>query len=205
MTHVIETTAPIALPAPATEAARRFRAWMDAEARLDMPEGRKGGDMQDDIRPDALTEAGDALRAVMVAPVVTLHDLAALVVAAASTTDNTAESPMGALERAALAILARGEGGLDPAAIRGRLLLALDAFAKLTVAFPGGVQPEERAALAAMTDDAISSDLAGPLNESAIYRAADRSGLPLAWLMTGDLAALLHYARAGITGARAAA
>lgn len=206
MTQIIETTAaPITLPAPMTEAMRRFRAWMAAEARLDTPEGRKGGDMQDDIRPDALTEADSALRAVMLSPVVTLHDLAALVVAAANTTDHSAESPMGALERAALAILARTGDELDPAAIRGRLLLACDAFVKPTVAFPVGVQPEDRAALAAMTDEAIRRDLAQPLDKSLVYDAAMRLAMPLEWVMTGDMGALLHYARAGMTEARAAA
>ncbi len=193
MTHIIETTAaPITLPAPMTEAMRRFRAWMDAEALLEGPQGC------DD-------EADAALDAVLAAPVETLADLAALVVAVAISTAPEPDSPLGKLERAARSILARTGDELDPAAIRGRLLLACDAFSEPTVAFPVGVQPGERAALAALTDEAIRRDLAQPIDKSRVYDAAMRLALPLEWVMTGNMGALLHYARAGMTEARAAA
>ena len=97
MTTMLETTAaPIAFPTE-TEAARRFRGWMDAEARLDGPQGC------DD-------EADAALDAVLAAPITTLADFAALVVAAAISSAPEPDSPLGKLERAARSILAAGAG-----------------------------------------------------------------------------------------------
>ncbi len=93
MTHIIETTVPITLLAADTEAARCFRVWLDAEARLDGPEGCED-------------EADAALDAVLAAPVETLADLAALVVASATANAPSPDSPLGKLERAARSILA---------------------------------------------------------------------------------------------------
>ncbi len=96
MTTMTEATAaPIMLPAPETEATRRFRAWMDAEAQLDGPQGS-------DDKADA------ALDAVLSAPITTLADLAALVIATASANAPEPDSPLGKVERAARSILAAG-------------------------------------------------------------------------------------------------
>ncbi len=90
MTTMIETTA-----APITEAMRRFRVLMEAEARLDGPQG------SDD-------EADAALDAVLAAPITTLADFAAMVVAAAISSAPEPDSPLGKLEWAARSVLTAG-------------------------------------------------------------------------------------------------
>ncbi|MFN3261817.1 MAG: hypothetical protein ACE37J_14780 [Pikeienuella sp.] len=93
MTTMLETTsAPILLPGAETEAARRFRALMDAEARVDGPQG------SDD-------EADAALDTVLAAPITTLADLAAVVIAAATANAPEPDSAVGKVERAARSIL----------------------------------------------------------------------------------------------------
>ena len=163
MTRMLETMAPITLPAPETEAERRFRVWMDAEARLEGPQGC--GD-----------EADAALDAVMATPMETLADLAALVMAVAISYAPEPDSPICKVGQVARSILVRPGDAVDPAAIRGRLLLAVDAFVKPAVDLPVGVQPE---ALASLKDKAIRRDLAQPLDKGRVYEAAMRFALPL--------------------------
>ena len=94
---------------------------------------------------------------------------------------------------------------LDPAAIRERLVFACNVFAEPTVAFPEAVTAGARAALLPLTDDDIRRDLARPVGEASISRVAEWLGLPLAWVLTGDLAALVFYARTNRPEGRAAA
>jgi hypothetical protein len=78
-------------------------------------------------------------------------------------------------------------------------------FTEPSVAFPVPAFSDGRAALEAMTDGAIRHDLALPQDKSEILRASESLGLPLAWVLTGDIASLLHYARVGVTEKCAAA
>ena len=107
---------------------------------------------------------------------------------------------------AALATMPAAASALDtqrpahaPDAIRERIALVVETFARATVAFPDPMTPQEAAAALAMTDADIEA-LDAPLAFAA------RWGVSLDWLLLGDVKALIFNARRGIdVGRRASA